>query len=82
VRLIGSIRYETVKKLPRIHVPVMVMHSRGDDFIRFSHAERNFAAANDPKMLWEIHGNHNGTIEAGRTHYLKGLQTFLDQHFK
>jgi len=81
VRLIGSIRYETVKKLPRIHVPVMVMHSRGDDFIRFSHAERNFAAANDPKMLWEIHGNHNGTIEAGRAHYLKGLQTFLDQHF-
>ena len=82
VRLIGSIRYETVKKLPRIHVPVMVMHSRGDDFIRFSHAERNFAAANDPKMLWEIHGSHNGTIEAGRAHYLKGLQTFLDQHFK
>ena len=82
VRLIGSIRYETVKKLPRIHVPVLIMHSRGDDFIRYSHAERNFAAANEPRMLWEIYGTHNGTIEADRAHYLEGLRTFLDRHFK
>src|SRR5688500_2852604 len=60
VRLMGSIRYETVKKLPRIKVPVLVMHSRGDDFIRFCHAERNYAAANEPKVFWEIHGSHNG----------------------
>jgi fermentation-respiration switch protein FrsA (DUF1100 family) len=82
VRLMGSIRYETVKKLPRIHVPVLVMHSRDDDFIRFNHAERNFAAANEPKMLWEIYGSHNGTLEADRTHYLEGLQAFLSRHFQ
>ncbi|HKQ38137.1 MAG TPA: alpha/beta hydrolase [Verrucomicrobiae bacterium] len=82
VRLIGSIRYETVKKLPRIHAPVLVMHSHGDDFIRFGHAERNFAAAKEPKMFWEIHGTHNGTIEADRAHYLSGLRTFLDRYFK
>ena len=82
VRLIGTIRYETVKKLPRIHVPVLVMHSRGDDFIRFSHAERNFATANEPKMLCEIYGSHNGTIEADRARYLEGLQQYLDRFFK
>jgi alpha-beta hydrolase superfamily lysophospholipase len=81
VRLMGSIRYETVKKLPRIQAPVLIMHSRGDDFIRYTHAERNFAAANDPKMFWEIRGTHNGTIEADRAHYLMGLQTFLHRQF-
>ena len=82
VRLMGSIRYETVKKLPRIQEPVLVMHSRSDDLIRFTHAERNFAAANEPKLFWEIYGSHNGTLEAGRARYLEGLQTFLDRHFK
>jgi len=82
VRLMGTIRYETVKKLPRIHVPVLVMHSRGDDFIRFSHAERNFVAANEPKMFWEIYGSHNGTVEADRARYLDGLRQFLDRFFK
>jgi uncharacterized protein len=82
VRLIGRIRYETVKKLPRIKAPVLVMHSKGDDFIRFGHAERNFAAANEPKMFWEIYGSHNGTLEADRNRYLEGLQTFLAQYHK
>ena len=82
VRLLGSIQYNTVKKLPQVRVPVLVMHSRGDDFIRFHHAERNFAAANEPRMLWEIYGSHNGTLEADRCRYLEGLRTYLDRFFK
>lgn len=82
VRLMGSIRYETAKKLPRINIPVLVMHSRGDDFIRFHHAERNYAAANEPKMFWEIYGSHNGALEADRARYLEGLQIFLKRYFK
>ena len=82
VRLIGSIRYETVKKLPRIHVPVMIMHSRNDDLIRFTHAQRNLAAANEPKMFWEIYGSHNSTLEADPVRYVEGLETFLKGHFK
>jgi alpha-beta hydrolase superfamily lysophospholipase len=80
VRLLGKIKYETMKKLPRIQAPVMVMHSRGDSFIRFRHAERNFAAANEPKMLWEIYGSHNGTLEADREHYRKGLDQFFSRY--
>jgi hypothetical protein len=33
-------------------------------------------------MFWEIHGSHNGTLEANRGRYLEGLQTFLNRHFK
>jgi len=62
VRLAGSIRYDTLSKLPRIRVPVLVLHSRSDDLIRYRHAERNFAAANDPKFFCELAGSHGESI--------------------
>jgi len=80
VRLVGSIRYDTHSKLPHIRVPVLILHSRGDTLIRFHHAERNFAAANDPKWLHELHGDHNDGI-VDRTVFLaalKGLLTALE----
>ncbi len=80
VRQWCSILYDTRSKLPRIHVPVLVAHSRGDMMVRYHHAEKNFAAANQPKMLWEIYGGHNETLEAGRARYLEGLEKFLGAH--
>lgn len=62
VRLVGSIRYDTHSRLPRIRVPVLILHSRGDNLIRFHHAERNFAVANEPKWLHELSGGHNDGI--------------------
>jgi hypothetical protein len=81
VRRFHSIRYDTLSKLPKIHLPVLVLHSRKDQVIRFHHAERNFAAANEPKMLCEIYGNHTGTLEAGREQYFKALQEYFSRNF-
>ena len=81
VRRLHRIKYDTLAKLPRIHVPVLVAHSRVDETIGFHHGERNFAAANEPKMFWEIAGGHTGTIEAGRARYLEGLKKFLVTYF-
>lgn len=33
--------------------PVFIIHCSGDDLIGFSHGERNYAAANKPKELWQ-----------------------------
>ena len=81
VRRVARIKYDTHSKLPRVRVPVLVMHSRADDLIGFHHGERNFAAANEPKMFWEITGEHNGVIAAGRENYLAGLEAFLGRFF-
>jgi fermentation-respiration switch protein FrsA (DUF1100 family) len=59
VRLLSTIKYDTRSKLPRIRVPVLIMHSREDGLVRFHHAEKNFAAANEPKLLCELRGDHN-----------------------
>jgi len=77
VRRFGTIKYNTRARLPRVRVPVLVMHSREDGLISFSHAEKNFAAANEPKMFWEISGEHNQFLEGDRARYLEGLNKFL-----
>jgi hypothetical protein len=82
VRTLGRIKYDTRAKLPRLKAPVLVAHSRGDTFIRFHHAERNLAAASEPKMFWELDGDHSGTVAMGRRRYLEGLEKFLAAYFK
>lgn len=81
VRRFHSIKYDTLGKLPRIKVPVLILHSRKDQVIGFHHAEQNFAAANEPKMFREILGNHTGTLESGRAEYLAALQEYLTRFF-
>lgn len=59
VRWLAKIQYDTHQKLPRVDLPVLVMHSRDDELIRFRHAEQNFAVAAGPKWLCELRGGHN-----------------------
>ena len=77
VKSLSSIRYDTQGKLSEIHVPVMIMHSREDSLVRFSHAEKNYAAANDPKRLWELEGDHNDTLASNAESYRNGIKEFL-----
>lgn len=77
VRWLARIRYDTLAKLPRIAVPVVVLHGRQDTLVPFAHAVRNFAAAREPKRLAEIAGDHNDFIEAGREKFVAGFEQCL-----
>ncbi len=77
VRWLNTIKYNTVQKLPRIHVPVLVTHSREDELIRFHHAEKNFAAANEPKLFWETRGGHNCSDLSDYELCVAGVEKFL-----
>ena len=79
VRWLGSIKYDTRAKLPRIRVPVLVLHSRADTLIRFQHAEKNFAAAHEPKLFREILHDHNDPLSSreGQEKFRQGLEQFL-----
>jgi uncharacterized protein len=76
VRWLGKIRYDTRTKLPRLHLPVLMMHSRLDEIVPFHHGQRNFAAAKQPKLFWELTGGHNDPL-ADRQHFIDGLEQFL-----
>jgi fermentation-respiration switch protein FrsA (DUF1100 family) len=62
VRWLGTIHYDTRSKLPHLKVPVLVMHSPADGLVRFHHGQTNFAAANEPKLFWELKGDHNDPL--------------------
>ncbi len=79
VRLISTIKYDTRAKLPRLRVPVLLLHSRHDDLIAFHHAEENFAAAHEPKLLIELSGGHNDTLWSSRPAMLAALREFLQK---
>jgi uncharacterized protein len=77
VRALSTIKYDSCNKLPTVKVPVLILHSRDDGLVSFRHAERNFAAANPPKWLVEIRGDHNDPVELNRATMLAGLERLL-----
>lgn len=76
VRWMSRIKYDTYSRLPRIQVPLLIMHSREDTLIRFHHAERNYTAANQPKLLWELQGDHNDALQEEKL-FIRGLGQFM-----
>jgi len=77
VRSLGTIKYDTHSKLPRLHLPVLIMHSPTDELVGFHHGQKNFAVANEPKLFWELRGDHNSPL-ADTQHFIAGLEKFLE----
>ena len=76
VRWLGTICYNTRGKLPGLRVPVLVMHSSADELVGIHHGKANFDAANEPKLFWELRGDHNDPL-ADPKHFIFGIETFL-----
>lgn len=81
VRWLATIGYDTRSKLPKIRVPILILHSRGDEIIGFKHGQQLYAAANEPKLFWELAGGHNDSLAVDRARYLEGLDKYLSRHF-
>jgi uncharacterized protein len=76
VRWLATIFYDSRSKLGKVKVPVMVMHSRSDRLVGFHHAQANYASANEPKLLWELAGDHNDSL-SDRQKFVDGVEKFL-----
>lgn len=60
-------------------VPVMVMHSRNDEIISFSHGEALFEAAAEPKRFVELGGTHNDNFFVSRDLIRERWTEFLEE---
>jgi fermentation-respiration switch protein FrsA (DUF1100 family) len=76
VRRFSRIKYDTLNKLPRLKIPVLVMHSRNDRLVDYRHAQRNFSGANEPKVFCDLGGGHNDPT-ADRRAFVEGMEKFL-----
>lgn len=54
VRYIVGVQFDSVDRLPDVHLPVLIAHSPADTIVPFAHALRNYAAAREPKRLLRL----------------------------
>ncbi len=80
-RWLVRFRYDNLAALAGVGSPVLIVHSRDDEIIPYSHAEALYAAAGQPKSLLSLRGGHNDAIFRSREAYLAGLDVFLSEHF-
>ena len=67
-----NFHFENGRKVKKVKAPVVIIHSADDDYIPFSHADRLFEAAADPKFLIETTGSHWDSFDYQRTAFGSG----------
>jgi len=76
-RLIARFNYNTLAYVSQVECPVLVVHSRDDRLIPFSHGRRLYEAADEPKTFLEIRGGHNDGFEVSEALYREGVEGFI-----
>jgi fermentation-respiration switch protein FrsA (DUF1100 family) len=77
VRWLGRIRYDSARKIGRVTVPKLFVHSREDDVVPFVFGRRLYDMAPEPKEFLEIHGSHAEAHFVSGERYREGLLRFL-----
>jgi len=73
-------RYESLRKIPELHVPLLILHGDRDEVVPLEQAQRLYAAANEPKRLYVIRGaHHNDTYVIGGSAYYDVWARFLTE---
>ena len=77
VRWLVRNKYDTLSKIGRFNAPLLILHSRDDEYFSLRHAERLLAAAQGPKQLVELRGGHNEAFLASEQIYREALKQFF-----
>ena len=72
--------YSTISYLKVVNSPVLIIHSKDDEYIPFIHAEKLFEFANEPKQFLEITGGHNIGFMTSKDIYIEGINSFISKY--
>jgi len=71
--------FDTYRKIPHVHVPLLIMQGDADEIVPFSHGQAIFERANNPKRFWRIPGGrHNELLATAGREYTIKLREFYD----
>ncbi len=80
VNLILTQRFESIKKIPRLKMPVLFIHGTADSTIPALESENLYAAAPEPKKLILVgSAEHNNTAQVAGLQYLQWVQSFVEK---
>ena len=77
-KLLARFDYNSIDNIGKIDCPVLVIHSRNDEMIPYSHGKELFEKASEPKKFLAISGTHNEGFLAS-SNYEIGLSDFLEK---
>jgi len=77
VRLLVRNRYESRAKIGRVHAPILILHSRDDEYFKWHHPQQLLAAAKAPARLVELRGSHSDPFLRSAQTYRQALNEFL-----
>lgn len=71
-------RYDVIRRLPQVRMPVLVLHGDHDEVIPLALGQQVFEAASPPKDFYLIRGaSHNDTYVVGGESYFQRLLSFI-----
>jgi len=79
IRFLSKFSYNSIERLPKIKIPTLIIHSTEDEIIPFRHGEKNFQAANQPKKMVKLRGDHNGGFLDSLETYRNGINEFMQR---
>jgi fermentation-respiration switch protein FrsA (DUF1100 family) len=77
VRWLAQIFYDTSSRISAIHYPIMIIHSRNDEIIPFSHGLQLFNLANEQRRFLELTGSHNYGFTQNIDTYMNSWDDFI-----
>jgi fermentation-respiration switch protein FrsA (DUF1100 family) len=77
VRWLAQIFYNTSSHIAAIQSPIMIIHSRNDEIIPFSHGLQLFNHANERRRFLELTGSHNYGFMQNIEIYMKSWDGFI-----
>lgn len=77
MRWLMRTRYDSLAKIGRIQAPLLIFHSRDDEFFPITHAQRLLAGAHAPKELVQLRGGHNDAFVTSGELYRAALRRFF-----
>jgi fermentation-respiration switch protein FrsA (DUF1100 family) len=69
--------FKTAEYIKQVNCPVLVVHSPDDEIIPYSLGRKVYDAANQPKQLLELNGDHNSGFLQSQPRYQKELDHFI-----
>ncbi len=80
VKLILNQRFESIKKVKFLRMPILFIHGTDDSVIPVSMTKQLYAAAPKPKQLFIVpNAGHNNTAEIAGVEYFETVEKFVQQ---
>jgi pimeloyl-ACP methyl ester carboxylesterase len=76
IRNFVRLGYPSLERMPRLGMPLLVVHGRDDELVPFAHGRALFEAAPGPKRFVELRGGHNDAFAISLDEYTDALRAF------